>query len=153
MEQLFAIKKTQLEMMRDRGFNIDEEQNILNMSIDNFVQYITGLAGQQMSRIRYTLSHFYQTAPDATGRRKTILVYYGTKDAGTAGVGVGVIRPYLDLLRQAPVNESILIINAPIASLANQELATFIRTSGIKVQIFFDADLGYNPTQHIDTPR
>ena len=79
MQYLLDIKKTQLEMMIDRGFPIGDEESILNMTAPEFTEYLVKLRGDTRRSMRSLLSRFYV---DETGPRRTVLIYYADKTVG-----------------------------------------------------------------------
>lgn len=85
MQYLLDIKKTQLQMMIDRGFPIGDEEAILNMRVPEFTEYLIRLRGDTRRSFRFLLSRFYvketgqaQPAQPAQPNR-TVLVYYADK--------------------------------------------------------------------------
>lgn len=152
MQRLFDIKKTQLEMVRDRGYTIfPAEEPILGMSISDFINYM-GLLAKATPNVplRSLLSRTYEAVlPDGT--KKTILVYYGGKtNMQQKQVSADVAREFISLIQKYGISEAVLIVDAPLSSTGENELARLKLT---KWQIFFDQDLTYNPVRHVDTPR
>jgi len=152
MQRLFDIKKTQLEMVQDRGYDISpEEAPILNMDVHNFTTYINTLSSATpRATIRSLLSRSYQrTLPD--GSTRSMLVYYGGKaDLRQKQVSAEVVREFIGLVQRYRINEAILIVDAALSSTGGKELSALTLT---KWQVFFDSELTYNPTRHVDTPR
>lgn len=152
MQRLFDIKKTQLEMVRDRGYELShEEEPILNMDIYNFSGYLNGLATvNPRASTRSLLSRSYRaTLPD--GSVRSMLVYYGGKaDTRQKQVSAEVVREFIGLVQRYRINEAILIVDAALSSTGEKELSALTLT---KWQVFFDSELTYNPTRHVDTPR
>ena len=151
MQRLFDIKKTQLQMVRDRGYDISpEEEVILTIDVYNFANYITGLAvANPRATARSLLSRSYMaTLPD--GSTRSMLVYYGGKSDPQKQVSAEVVRDFIGLVQRYRINEAILIVDAALSSTGEKELSALTLT---KWQVFFDSDLTYNPTRHVDTPR
>lgn len=152
MQRLFDIKKTQLEMIQDRGYLVAaEEAPILEMNLAGFVNYVNTLATQLKRSPRSALSRSYE-AKDAQGNTvRTMLVYYGGKtNPQQKQVSADIVREFIRLVQTYKVNEAVLIVDAPLSSTADQELSVLTLT---KWQVFFDSELTYNPTRHVDTPR
>lgn len=152
MQRLFDIKKTQLEMVRDRGYELSpEEEPILNMDIYTFDIYLNELASiNPRAAKRSLLSRSYQaTLPD--GKVRSMLVYYGGKaDSRQKQVSAEVVRDFIGLVQRFRINEAILIVDAALSATGEKELSALTLT---KWQVFFDSELIYNPTSHVDTPR
>lgn len=151
MERLLAIKKTQLEMVKDRGYIVTpEEEGIFNMTVNQFTEYVTTLAGQVARSPRSVLSRFYESR-DPTGKVvKTILVYYGSKDPAKKQVSAEVVRDFIQTAQKYTVTEAVLIVDTPLSSTGTSELNALTL---IKWQVFFDDKMTFNPTRHIDTPK
>lgn len=151
MERLLAIKKTQLEMVKDRGYTVaPEEEAIFTMTADQFTEYLTNIAGQHKRSPRSILSRFYE-ARDANNKViKTILVYYGSKDPQKKQVSADVVRDFIQTGQKYAVTEAVLIVDSPLSSTGNTELNAWALT---KWQVFFDDKMTFNPTRHIDTPK
>jgi DNA-directed RNA polymerase subunit H (RpoH/RPB5) len=151
MQRLFDIKKTQLEMVRDRGYEISpDEELIFNMDIYNFTAYINELAtANPRVTTRSLLSRSYQaTLPD--GSIRSMLIYYGGKtDPRQKLVAAEVVREFIGLVQRYRITEAILIVDAALSSTGGVELSALTLT---KWQVFFDSELTYNPTRHVDTP-
>lgn len=151
MQRLFDIKKTQIEMVRDRGYTIsDSELAILTMNLHSFENYINDLiTSHSKSNIRSLLSRSYTaTLPDNT--TKSMLVYYGGKNnPQQKQVSADVVRDFIGLIQKYGINEALLIVDAPLSSTGESELSSLTLT---RTQVFFDHELVYNPTTHVDTP-
>lgn len=152
MQRLFDIKKTQLQMVRDRGYEITrDEESILTMDLDGFLTYIQALAtATPRASARSLLSRSYMAQrPDGTTR--TMLVYYGGKTSPQQKqVSAEVVREFIHLVQRYAINEAIIIVDAPLSSTGDNELSALTLT---RWQVFFDSELTYNPTRHVDTPR
>lgn len=151
MQRLFDIKKTQLELVRDRGYEISpEEANIFNMTLEQFVLYLNDLTVTGKRSVRSSLSRTYEGKDNNGNIVKSMLVYYGGKTNPTQKqVSADIVRDFINLSQQYNITEAILIVDAPLSSTGNTALADLKST---KWQIFYDSELVYNPTTHIDTP-
>lgn len=152
MQRLFDIKKTQIQMTRDRGYEISpEEEQILHTNLNGFIGYVQGLAAETArASVRSLLSRSYVSRDGAT-QKSTMLVYYGGKTSQQQKqVSADVVREFIKFIQRYGINEAILIVDAPLSSTGNDELSA-LKLS--KWQVFFDSELTYNPTTHVDTPR
>lgn len=165
METLTHIKQTQIEMLRDRGYNVEAEINILEMTSAEFETHFLELARTNKIKlcpgsIRPILNRLYRH-PDGT----SIFVYYagqdkskpksakpGAKLHSAGSTKVQITRNYTSILTKFKPEASILILNAPLASVANREVYQYMARHQIQFQIFFELDLTYNPVMHVDTP-
>jgi DNA-directed RNA polymerase subunit H (RpoH/RPB5) len=152
MYRLFDIKKTQLEMVRDRGYDISpEEEPILGMTLAQFAEYGGTLArANPRASARSLLSRSYMSKrPDGSTRK--MLVYYGGRTSPQQKqVSIEIVREFIGLIHRYEIHEAILIVDAVLSSLGDTELSALTLT---KWQVFFDSELTYNPTQAEDTPK
>lgn len=150
MDQLFRIKKTQLEMVRDRGYDISHEEAILRMNLEEFTLYVKELSTQMKTGIRGSLSRMYVSREQFDGANRNMLVYYGGKtNPQFKQVSADIIRQFIALIQNFGVYEAVLIVDAPLSSTGSDELSAL---KLVKWQVFFDSDLKYNPTKHVHTP-
>lgn len=155
MQRLFDVKKTQIQMVRDRGYIIPEDElKLLSGSLRNFVTHITLMNGQGNFTARGSLTRIYHN--DNNG---LMLVYYGNLTGGKQ-ISIEEIRKYEAIINDLRIkeeqgdktlNESILIVDHPISSTANNHINNDINLK-VKNQIFQDSDICYNPTHHILVP-
>ncbi|CAH6420207.1 DNA-directed RNA polymerase subunit RPB5 [uncultured virus] len=150
-QRLFDIKKTQLQLVADRGYEISQEEAvILDMNIDQFITYVNTIVITRNTSVRSALSRSYLSRDEINGVRRSMLVYYGGKTATQKQVSAEVVREFIALVQQYGIYEAILIVDASLSSTGTQELSALTLT---RWQVFFDEDLTYNPTRHVDTPR
>lgn len=152
MQRLFDIKKTQIEMVSDRGYDISpEEVAILTMNINQFTNYVNNLATNvPRTTQRSLLSHSY-TANLPGGGVRTMIVYYGGKKTPQQKqVSAEVVRSFIGVVQRYNINEAILIVDGPLSPKGNDELSALTLT---KWQVFFDGELTYNPTRHVDSVK
>jgi len=152
MQRLFEIKKTQLQMVRDRGYDLTpEEEQILTTNMDGFLTYMQALAtANPRATARSLLSRSY-TSKYPNGSIRNMLVYYGGKlSPHQKQVSAEIVREFIALVQSYKISEAILIVDAPLSSTGDNELSALTL---VKWQVFFDSELTYNPTLHVDTPR
>jgi DNA-directed RNA polymerase I, II, and III subunit RPABC1 len=143
LEKLFMLKKTQIELTRDRGFDIKNDEKMLTWSLSAFVRHLSK-GGQ---RPRDILTTDYESTFDDDRR---LLAYYGTKDANMKHVSVEEIRLFRLKISELNITDAILIVDAPISTTANDHLN---KITNVNWQIFNDSELHYNPTTHISVPK
>lgn len=150
MQRLFDIKRTQIQLAYDRGFDTSAEDEILKMtSVNEFVQYINKMITTHKISARYAVTRLYQSRPE-TGKNKSLLVYYGSKtNPSQKMIPAEVIREFTGLTQVNNVSQAILIVDAAISSTGNAELAA---VKSPTIQIFHDSELTYNPSLRVDVP-
>ena len=164
MDYWFEIKKTQLEMVRDRGYNIEDEAGILDMTLDEFINnYNNSKIINKISDINeeeyksiFFLSKSYKKIVD--GHTKILSVAYKT----LAGKKKICIEQIINFISQCKIpknhnkakeeycDDSILIITHDISSGGKRKLGDL---TSVNISIFKDRELLYNPTTHIDCPK
>lgn len=153
MQRLFDIKRTQLEMVRDRGYDITPEEVILTMTLEQYVHYVNEQLPQNGGSVRAALSRSYLSIQTYDGIKRAMLVYYGSsqkkKNEPGKKVSIDVARQFINLIQRYAIYDAILIADGPLGSKAATELNKITRQ---KWQVFDESDLTYNPTKHVDTP-
>ena len=141
MDHLFEVKKTQIEMVRDRGYTVSNyELSLLEEDFNYFVENYDVTENFD----RGLLSEIYQK-----NGRNQLLVTYLEKPQDSKQMTVEAIREVIEQAKIAKVEEIIIVTQLKLSSSAEKELTL----SGLNYQIFYDSDLSYNPTKHVDTPK
>jgi DNA-directed RNA polymerase I, II, and III subunit RPABC1 len=165
--RLFKIKRHQLEMVRDRGYDISQEEPLFEYQLDDFIREYSEILDQRNASIREA----NRNAPnrrsvqnELTFRQMLNRVY--AKDDGTrllvhyaespprsnrpSKLGVEPIGEFIRLATDSGVQWAILISEQDISSEAARNLQDI---KIIYFQHFFDEELMYNPTKHFMVPR
>lgn len=143
MEHLFEIKKTQIEMIQDRGYDVKEEElALLTHDFRYFLDYLQSKTGNKGSRS--ALSQVY-----SLNGEKYLSVNFLEKSQDSKQISIEVVRAAVEEAKNSKANEILIIIEIPLSSRADNSLVI----SGLGYQVFFDKDLSYNITRHVDTPR
>ena len=163
MNYWFEIKKTLLEMIRDRGYDISEESNILYMDDNSFTTYYKSLLDkckekQKISNLESFLLFSSNTYYSVNKTDLKILkIGFLELKANKAKINSDQISELISTLKIRPKNskkeycdELILIINNEIVTLAKKQLNDL---TSVNTSIFFDKELFYNPTNYIDCPQ
>ena len=152
MQRLFDIKKTQIQLVLDRGYQVPpEESGIPTMTIEEFAVYVNTIATANKIAPRAALSRYYEDKDETGAVRRTMLVFFGGKtEPQQKQVSADVVRRFIQSVQAYNVTEAVLIVDAPLSSTGNNELNALTL---VRWQIFNDSDLTYNPTRHVDTPR
>lgn len=152
MQRLFDVKKTQIQMVEDRGYIVpDEEIKLLDGSLQYFISYLALMNSKGEFTARGSLTKIYKNQDG-----ESMLVYYGNLEKGKQ-ISIDEVRKYenmIDHFRGLPEEnlvEAILIVDHPMSSSANSHINTSINLK-IKNQIFQDSELCYNPTYHVLVP-
>jgi DNA-directed RNA polymerase I, II, and III subunit RPABC1 len=148
LDRLFSIKKTQIELVKDRGFDVGEEEIMLTWNTTNFIKYLQIQMQETNKKPRYILSNIYQASnPEDT---RLFLAFYGTKQEGMVQLGREVINEFYKIATDNDVTDAIIIIDVELSTSAKE---TIKNIKNINLQIFKDEDLTYNPSKHIRSPK
>src|SRR5436309_2537659 len=105
LQRLYAIKKTQIELVRDRDYDIAAEESLLKMTDMQFINFIKRAQTSQKKTARALLANVYRSAS------RSILIYYGDRKSDEEiktqpKTSIGIIRGYLSAL-QSHINKEI----------------------------------------------
>lgn len=156
---LLQVKQTQLEMIRDRGFDISEEENILEMSPYDFLDYVKTLLKERRQKqkqsvkldkkidYRNILNQIYE---HEDGDRQAIVAYSDVIARNKKHVEQAPADRFVKYIidHEELVTDAIFIASTQLCNNAKQVLLN----SPVKPDLFFDDDLRYNPKDHVDTP-
>jgi DNA-directed RNA polymerase subunit H (RpoH/RPB5) len=143
--RLLKVKRHQIEMIRDRGYDVTEELGLLEVSERDFYQHYGTHAEQNGVSLRSLMSRLYEKP----GQEDKVLVFYVEPPSGKQ-IGIDTIKDLISLLRHYQCNNGIIIGEAPPSTQALEELR---KVPLLHVQIFNDNELMYNPTKHYLVPK
>lgn len=152
--KLFNIKRNQIQMMKDRGFNVEEEEWLLdaNVTLEDFADYVRELRDLNKSpTIRNALMNLYNEEGTAQARKPTF-VYYADVEKGSKSVGYDEVvkfSSFYDTL-STKFRKAVIIIPEDFSSKAREHITKSLL---FKVQIFKDNELDFNPTLHMLVPK
>lgn len=144
MEKLFQIKKTQIEMLQDRGYDVSRELPILDMTVAVFIQLYSDYTTTNRVSIREALRQIYQSP---TG--SSILVYYLESQDGKK-IGTELANIFLTYLKASNVRHVILITDTALGSHAQDQ---FKNLPLYRIEHFLETEMMYNPKKHFLVPR
>lgn len=151
MQRLLDIKRTQVQLVRDRGYNIGTDERYLTMSVAEFNAAYNQQAAisETPITIRNFISHRYAKDND-----QRLLVYYAAKSASSKKyISIDIIKSFTYNVSYFRTTHNILIVNAPLSAKSVEEIADYQATHpDRKIQIYQEHDLTYNPTLHNDVP-
>ena len=167
MNYWFEIKKTILEMIRDRGYDITHENDILYMDDDGFNIYYNSLLEIYKNENPYTQKLynlesfilFSSTTYYSVNKTDLKILKIGFLELkiNKSKISTEQISELISKFKIEPKNhkkeycdELILIITDEIFPAAKKQLDDL---TSVNTSIFFDKELFYNPTNHIDCPQ
>jgi DNA-directed RNA polymerase I, II, and III subunit RPABC1 len=146
------VKKTQLEMIRDRGFDIEGKISgsggdaaVLSYTPEQFKNVYTQLASQTGQTIRSILSRYYQKENGSH-----IYVCYPETAEGVKGIGVAQFREILIYLTSYPGIKNVIVISElPL----NPDIKDRLDEFSLSIEIFLYSELIVNPTKYFLVPK
>ncbi|KAK4528355.1 hypothetical protein GAYE_SCF55G6296 [Galdieria yellowstonensis] len=137
--KLFRIRKTILEMLRDRGYVVLDTSADLEMTREEFG---TRLAQANYSRESLTLLKQHQHDPS-----DQIYVFFPAEER----VSVKTLRDYFVRMDQERVYKAILVVIKSLSPFAKQGIQKV--ASQFRVEVFLEMELLVNITHHELVPK
>ena len=137
-ERIHRVRRTVLEMLRDRGYMVD--QTDIDQSEDDFFQKY----GDNPPRDALTL--LVQKRDDPSDM---IFVFWPADPK----VGVKPIKRYMDRMNEEKVKHAILIVQQNLTAFARQAMAEIQSAEGLVMEQFQESELFVNITQHTLVPQ
>eukprot|EP00696_Hemimastix_kukwesjijk_P011447 gnl/Hemi2/24363_TR8186_c0_g1_i1.p1 gnl/Hemi2/24363_TR8186_c0_g1~~gnl/Hemi2/24363_TR8186_c0_g1_i1.p1 ORF type:complete len:224 (+),score=51.18 gnl/Hemi2/24363_TR8186_c0_g1_i1:62-673(+) len=134
--RLYRIRKTVIEMLRDRQYLVSQED--ANMTPDEFQTKFFPLE----SREKLMLMCSKQDPTD----KRAIFVFFPDDQK----VGVKPIRRYIDRMKAEGVNRAIIVVQNQLTSFARQALSSIQKYT---LEHFLEAELLVNITHHMLVPK
>jgi DNA-directed RNA polymerase subunit H (RpoH/RPB5) len=171
--KLLMVKITQVELIRDRGYEVDGDARYLSSPGLTVSEFRNALIEKQLfnwqmnpntpsAAPRWLLADtYFRFIQLPAGRQKrAIMVYYtavssssksGTIDTDTIKEFMGLVENFKkQLLAGRIVLEQVLLVSpAPLGAAARDRLTEF---TTVAVTVFLDSELSY-PIMHVDTPQ
>ena len=161
---LFDVKRVQLQMVRDRGYLISDELNILDMTEEEFVDYYTEKVQELVLEAsvpessskkktsineRIILTNTYYTDPGVVPQKSIYVMYTNEKTASKDNIA----KRAVDAFTAVAINhdEAILITDAVIPKTTLNELTKLAKK--VRWQVFTEDELVFNPTEHVSVPK
>lgn len=154
MQFIFEVKKVQIQMMQDRGYDIEEEEaDLLDSSLKEFGEYFASL--DKVSRKgmpnRFYLTKTYKKTEGDEG--SGTLVYYGPVAGKGSSTGKRKVSHFIETLKSSgdDTKRGIFICDLPLSSAASRTLDYFKHE--FDIQVFFYDELSFNLMDHELTPK
>lgn len=141
------IKKNQLEMVRDRNYNIDDSDGfILDFTNEEYINYIQEKTNELKSTESAILSSIYYN----NDKSDAVFVYYAPIIENNTFIRMNVITEFLNLIKNYNVQKGIFIMPIGFEKLSpssNKDL----KNSQYKydIEIFKFRELLINPNKHV----
>ncbi|AEA38977.1 RNA polymerase I, II and III 24.3 kDa subunit (nucleomorph) [Cryptomonas paramecium] len=142
---LFRIRRTVLQLLKDRNYLVFNSKDDLNMSrIDFEFKYVKNY---KVVREKMEIKRPLWNSLD-----KKILVVFIEKEKSGTMIGVKLIRKYCERMKQDQLSNLVIVLHAKLTSHAKQAIDT-INSSGDKIEYFNESELIINITHHTLVPK
>lgn len=152
LQRLLNAKKTQIEMVADRGFevnsvNFPRESDYLDFELKQFTDRLSRLAAANNQPLTISLLNaaYYR----ADGR--SLLVFYAGRGPQSKQIPKEPVKYFIEQIKEKGFTDAVLIADAKLSTQADKALNTELNDQNL--QIFQLSELTYNVTRHVDTPR
>lgn len=145
VNSLFKIKKNQLKMVRRRGYNIEREENLLFMTLKEFMDVYIPFAKDQDNTLRGVLTNVYENKEG-----EKIVAYFADIPEKNSTMGVESLKEFLHELEEQKSKNGIIITSKQLSSKAKKEMERLVTYN---VQVFLESEMGYDPIEHYLTPE
>ena len=139
ISRMFRVRRTVLEMLRDRGYYISETEEDLGLTLPQF----RATWGQHLSRDQLTTLKQHSTQLE-----DRIYVFY-PNDGGKA-LGVKSIKQYAEQMEGDNIHKAILILRKGLTSYGQRAVKQLQR---YRIEYFLENELLVNITHHELVPR
>lgn len=147
---LYTAKKTQLEMLRDRGFDISRDLTCLELPYEEAVKdynlKLKAAAGNKKIKTYRDLLKAVYLKP---GTPEKTIVFYASSD-GDKEIGKEKIAPLADMVLEENPSHAVVIVDSTINSYGRDFLD---KLKGIYIQVFREKELQFNVNSHVWVPR
>ena len=144
--KLFSVKKTVLQLLKDRNYDISDEEKIFSMDLETFNEYREKLSEEKALNNRRCLSNIYSKNLSSD----KILVFFTDNVNKKKQIPLETIKIFMKEIAENNTQEAILIINT---NLSSKSLEALRELTLVYWQFFYDSDLTYNPVLHRDVPK
>ena len=114
--KLFEIKKTQIKMVKRRGYNVGDEENLLNYTAEQFLDIYVPYAKSQNKSVRNILTTYYK---NDDGSR--LYVYYADI-TDKKKLGVETIEDFIRGLDEKKARNGIIITSKPLTTESKKKI-------------------------------
>lgn len=143
--RLFEVKKNQLNMIQRRGYNIDREKGVLQLTIQQFESTYVPFARNQNKSVRAVLTNVYE---NNDGQR--ILVYYADVPTTATQLGVNEVGDAIASMERYRLRDAVIITAKPLSPAATKHINGLV---AYNIQIFLEDEMAYDPTAHFLVPK
>lgn len=150
---LFSVKKNQVQMIQDRGYDVGDEYNLLDYNLESFIDLYEGIATDNQTTIKDVLGNTYYKDSSEAGRSPSPLkVIYLETPTDRNQIGKAQVSSIIEGLEQAREKITHVIFIGAVG-LSQDARKLFIKIPSYRIETFLYEDLMYNPTKHYLVPQ
>jgi len=142
---IFRIRKTVLQMLRDRGYVVFDSKDDLELSRQKFEEKFVKI--NQIIRNSLEIKRPKWNSPS-----QRILVVFVKREKDKSTIGVKCIRSYCERIKQDNFHKAILILHGKLTPHAKQAISA-INSLVDRIEYFNESELIINITEHCLVPR
>lgn len=153
--KLFKIKRTQVEMVRDRGYDVTDEIGLLTSNLSTFIDfYQSQIAANNRLTFKQALGKTYTRNNVNTGEEEKVTVFYiqnsKNKQGEKAKIGTADMKQFVELIHHENIKHLIII--------SETEMTTDVRKNvdeldSVRIELFIYDHMTYNVTKHMLVPK
>ena len=139
-DRIYRVRRTVLQMLRDRGYMVDEAD--IDESEESFVEKFSAMPNRE------ALTILVQKKDNPTDQ---IFVFWPTDPK----IGVKPIQRYFEKMRQDEVKRGIVVVQQQMTNFAREKALSEINNQGGGwcMEWFLEAELLVNITEHVLVPQ
>nr|UXY87817.1 RNA polymerase I, II and III 24.3 kDa subunit [Cryptomonas curvata] len=142
---IFRVRRTVLQMLRDRGYLVFDTKDDLNMTRADF-------ESKYVKNYKIIREQLEIKRPKWNSANTKLLAAFVEGEKEKSTIGVKSIRIYCERIKQDNYNNIILILHGRLTPHAKQAICAI--NSGLdKIEYFSEAELVVNITEHILVPK
>lgn len=142
---LFKVRRTILQMLKDRSYVVFENQDDLEMSRFLFEEKFVKNYQVIRTELEINRSKWFSES-----KRILVIFLEGEKEKST--IGVKTIRGFCERIKQEKIQNSILVLHGKLTSHARQAINS-INSLEDKIEYFSESELIINITEHTLVPK
>lgn len=142
--KLYEIKKNQIKLVKRRGYDVGDEQNILNYTSDQFIDIYVPYAKSQKKSVRNILTNIYKNEEG-----DKLYVYFADV-TDSKQLGVKIIQDFIDGMHNFKARNGIIITSNPLSPDSKKKIQSL---SAYNIYTFTENEMSYDPTEHYLTPE
>jgi DNA-directed RNA polymerases I, II, and III subunit RPABC1 len=154
IQQIFKVKKTLTEMLRDRGYNTTNDERLLSEStkIADFIYHYERQAQDGSKTFKEGLSNTYVKDDDPTGKTRLRVFFPETPISGgkKTAIGKDKIDRILKHMTENDITKVIIVTETPLSPQAAGQLTNYPAWT---LEHFMYKELTYNLTKHFLVPE